>query len=317
MDDADFFLDNPNIPPFPSSSMPRQKKTVPTYALYGENLSAAWPEGFHCESIAQRSRLYNWEIRPHRHAHFAQFLIIRSGSGTSRFDDAESRLDAPCALFVPGGCVHGFRFSRDIDGTVITVVSRWLDRVLAGMPDLAACFAAPRHIDLGRHPEDVARIGRQLQTLLDEWSGGGPWRGASMEAAFSLLVIALGRAGGLPATAPGSRAEWHVRRYAALIEQSFRVQRDIGNYAGQLSLTPTQLNRVCRQVLGLSALGALNRRLLIEAQRDLAYTSLSIKAIALTLGFADAAYFTRFFTRQAGSSPTRYREESRRQFEKA
>jgi AraC family transcriptional activator of pobA len=70
---------------------------------------------------------------------------------------------------------------------------------------------------------------------------------------------------------------------------------------------------VCREVLRTSALGAVHERLLLEAKRDLAYAQLSVKEIALTLGFADAAYFTRFFTRHTGLSPRRFRDLARRQ----
>jgi AraC family transcriptional regulator, transcriptional activator of pobA len=66
-------------------------------------------------------------------------------------------------------------------------------------------------------------------------------------------------------------------------------------------------------VLRTSALGAIHERLLLEAKRDLAYAQLSVKEIALTLGFADAAYFTRFFTRHTGLSPRRFRELARHQ----
>lgn len=299
--------------------MPRLPHPIPTYTLYGENPPAGIPEGFHCESIAERSRLYNWEIRPHRHEHFAQVLIIRSGDGTARYGETDRVIVSPCALFVPPGCVHGFRFSRDIDGVVITLVSRWLDRVLAGAPDLAARLASAHHIGLERNPDGLVRIERLLQTLLEEWHGSGPGWSAAIEAAMTLLLLALGRLGGLHPSAPDGipRSELHMRRFAALIEQSFREQRSIGHYAGRLGLTTTQLNRICRQVLGVSALGALNQRLLTEARRDLAYSSLSVKAVALTLGFADAAYFTRFFTRHAGCSPTDYRREARRQLVKS
>ena len=77
--------------------------------------------------------------------------------------------------------------------------------------------------------------------------------------------------------------------------------------AATLGITPTQLNRVCHQVLGHSALGVLHGRLVLEAQRDLAYTTLSVKQIALGLGFADAAYFSRFFLRQTGHTPSAWR----------
>jgi AraC family transcriptional activator of pobA len=50
----------------------------------------------------------------------------------------------------------------------------------------------------------------------------------------------------------------------------------------------------------------------LEAQRDLAYTTLSIKQIGLDLGFADAAYFTRFFQRETGLTPSAWRARAAR-----
>ena len=44
-----------------------------------------------------------------------------------------------------------------------------------------------------------------------------------------------------------------------------------------------------------------------KLKRDLAYTTLSIKQIALDLGFGDAGYFTRFFQRLSGRTPTQWR----------
>ena len=60
-------------------------------------------------------------------------------------------------------------------------------------------------------------------------------------------------------------------------------------------------------MLGHSALGVLHTRLLLEAQRDLAYTSMSIKQVSLGLGFSDAGYFTRFFQRLTGHTPSDWR----------
>ena len=36
-------------------------------------------DGLHLESIAERSRLHNWNIRPHRHAALLQWLLIERG----------------------------------------------------------------------------------------------------------------------------------------------------------------------------------------------------------------------------------------------
>ncbi|WP_313329399.1 helix-turn-helix domain-containing protein, partial [Stutzerimonas balearica] len=51
----------------------------------------------------------------------------------------------------------------------------------------------------------------------------------------------------------------------------------------------------------------VNERLAREAQRQLAYTDLDVQQIARDLGFADAAYFSRFFRKQAGVTPSAFR----------
>ena len=40
---------------------------IPRYALFGENMGAAFEDLVHCETIEVRSSRYRWEIAPHRH----------------------------------------------------------------------------------------------------------------------------------------------------------------------------------------------------------------------------------------------------------
>jgi AraC family transcriptional activator of pobA len=113
--------------------------------------------------------------------------------------------------------------------------------------------------------------------------------------------------GGSHAAPARSRAAIHVSGFRDWIERHFREQPRMGDCAAALGITSTQLNRVCQQVLGHPAQAVLHTRLVLEAQRDLVYTSMSIKQIALDLGFSDAAYFTRFFERETGSTPSAWR----------
>jgi AraC family transcriptional activator of pobA len=48
-------------------------------------------------------------------------------------------------------------------------------------------------------------------------------------------------------------------------------------------------------------------RLLVEAERQLRYTTMSISQIAYYLGFEDPAYFSRFFSRLTKESPRVFR----------
>ncbi len=138
-------------------------------------------------------------------------------------------------------------------------------------------------------------------------------RALALDAALLHLAVLLSRLapplaeGTAAAAALPARALGHVQRFRALVEARFRQQPTLATLANSLGITPTQLNRVCHQVLGHSALGVLHGRLVPEAQRDLAYTRLAVKQIALGLGFADAGYFSRFFQRHTGQTPTAWR----------
>ena len=214
-------------------------------------------------------------------------------------------------LTVPPLVPHGFSFEPGIEGWVFTVLETHLRQLLAGEPALRQRLARPRQAALaGAAATAVARAARALH---EEFAGAAAWRALAVDAALLRLLVALGRA--LPDDAPPApgrapeRALAHVQRFRALVDERFRQQPTLAALAAELGITPTQLNRVCHQVLGHAALSVLHQRLLLEAQRDLVYTTMSIKQIALGLGFADAGYFTRFFQRLTGATPTAWRQQ--------
>ena len=81
----------------------------------------------------------------------------------------------------------------------------------------------------------------------------------------------------------------------------------IDDYANKMGMTPGHLSRLCRLALGMSSLDVINMRVIQEAQRELVYTSKTIKQLAASLGFTDEAYFTRFFRKHVGVSPKKFR----------
>jgi AraC family transcriptional activator of pobA len=53
----------------------------------------------------------------------------------------------------------------------------------------------------------------------------------------------------------------------------------------------------------------IHQRLLLEAKRNLVYTSMTVAQVADSLGFSEAAYFSRFFRRATGLSPRAFRDQ--------
>jgi AraC-like DNA-binding protein len=112
-----------------------------------------------------------------------------------------------------------------------------------------------------------------------------------------------------PATARGDRPRKaaQVERFRALLDQHFRERWPVERYAQELGISAGQLTRLCRDQLGQSALDVINARVLHEAERELVYSILGVKQIAGLLGFADEAYFGRFFKKHTGRTPSEFR----------
>ncbi len=288
----------------------RAPARLPAYALYGEADRSPAADPLHCESIAARSRLHDWEIRPHRHDTLFQLLWVARGRAEVLLDGVTLPLAGPALVTVPPQAAHGFRFSPEVDGLVFTVDERHLRGLLAGAGELGVALLRARAWALRRSDAATRAVAAAAAALRDEVQGHARWRGTALDAALLHLAVGVARALPPEPAAEGAapeRALSHVQRYRTLLEAHYRSQPPMATFAARLNITPTQLNRVCRQALGHSALGVLHARLLLEAQRDLAYTTMSVKQIALGLGFSDAAYFTRFFQRRTGSSPTAWR----------
>lgn len=108
-------------------------------------------------------------------------------------------------------------------------------------------------------------------------------------------------------TQSSPRARELFFRFLRLLPQHFAEHHDIRFYADALYITPIYLSRIVRQVTGRTVVHFVNQYLLMEASYLLHTTNLSITQIADRLHFADAASFSKFFTRLKGVTPRSYR----------
>ena len=305
MDRPDLILDNQNHFTFPEAALP----AVPNFSLYGERETALLGDWLHCESIPARSLLYDWEIRPHRHHHLFQILYLNGGSGECVLEGRRMPLLPTTAVTVTPGVVHGFRFSEDVQGWVLTMMS---DRTASALDAIQQqdAFAAPRLIPLGEG-EAARAVGGCLEMIVAELVERRAGRDALIQAQLASVFVLLGRhlAGAQPGLASGSLLGQRAEQFRVLLGRHFREERSLDFYAARLGVSVTHLNRICRAVMGRSALGVIHDRILTEASRDLAFTNMSVNEVAHSLGFDDPAYFSRFFAKGAGVSPSGYRRK--------
>jgi AraC family transcriptional activator of pobA len=92
--------------------------------------------------------------------------------------------------------------------------------------------------------------------------------------------------------------------FKLVVESHLTEQPSINTIAEKLALTTNSLYRIVKEYSGISPKEFLTNRLMVEAQRKLYYSNLSVKELAYDLGFNDPDYFSRLFKKCTGKSVT-------------
>jgi AraC-like DNA-binding protein len=96
--------------------------------------------------------------------------------------------------------------------------------------------------------------------------------------------------------------------FKLVVETHLTEQPSIHAIAEKLALSTNSLYRIVKEYSGTSPKDFLTNRLMIEAQRKLHFSNLSVKELAYELGFNDPDYFSRLFKKCTGKSVSEVQE---------
>lgn len=285
---------------------------IPAFFLYGEPLRTPDAQAVHIETIAARSEPRGWTIQPHRHHALRQLLLVHRGSVAASIDGVEQTLRGPALLVLPAGCVHAFRFAAGTDGFVVS----FSGALPAGTPaEETALRALFDHSGMHRldakelRATDTLRI---AQLLLQEFLRAAPGRDLALRGLLATFLANLQRLVRHVQQAAGTEAADRERvlvaQFRALVDLHYREHWSLARYGQALGCSVVRLRRACLAVGGQTPVSLVQQRLVVEAARQLRYTTTAISEVAYSLGFADPAYFTRFFTRLMGVAPRSFRQ---------
>src|SRR5450830_1827174 len=105
---------------------------VPQFSLYGEAARSDNAEFVHIELIETRSRLHDWHIARHSHPGLFQVLFLMSGQVRAEVEDEVWDCTGPVVITLHSSVEHGFDFSEEAVGFVLTVDQNVVFAVDAG-----------------------------------------------------------------------------------------------------------------------------------------------------------------------------------------
>lgn len=99
-----------------------------------------------------------------------------------------------------------------------------------------------------------------------------------------------------------------IMKFKALLESNFRTERQPSFYASQMGISPNNFSKICKQYFLRTPSGLIHERVILECKKLIHLSYKSMKEIAAELNFDDENYFSRYFKKHTGLTPTAFRE---------
>ena len=256
-----------------------------------EDLRIQWP-GFVLRRLALNQHMPRVEkFSEHLH-HFSQILVYLRGYGVQHIEGEEIPIARGAVLLIPAGVRHRFEKERLLRPVCLTLE---FDGELA-----KKCHRMGKLGDT-----ELAAIERWLVELHE-------WEKTREESLISIASCSLRLLELVKRVLTGSRETRRLgaaeRRVLAVIGRQNLHELTPGKVAKELGLSLDHLNRQLRRECGLTVGKFISREKISLATEKLKSSSSPIGEVASELGFEDQNYFARWFRKETGQTPSRWRE---------
>ncbi|MEV7415414.1 helix-turn-helix domain-containing protein [Streptomyces sp. NPDC089919] len=240
---------------------------------------------------------------PHRHT-FYEIVYVTGGRGAHVLDLAHRTLEPPQLCVITPGQVHHWADADGLAGQVVLFNEDFLppdSQDAAALRTLATRPAHPPGDESGPIAALLADMGREYRELRSGYQG-------VLRASLHILILRALRAGAPDGRLPDrDRADELAAAFTRLTGRPGAARRSVGSYARELGVSAGHLSTTVRRATGRTPASLIRQQTTLEAKRLLTGTRLTVRQVASELGFADPAYFCRFFRRETGLSPGRFR----------
>lgn len=109
-------------------------------------------------------------------------------------------------------------------------------------------------------------------------------------------------------TTPIEDDNFKVQGLKNYIEDHYKELHSPKDYAELLHISPNALTKLVKATFNKTPSQLISERIIIEAKRELYLSPKTVEEISLELGYEDQFYFSRFFKKHTGVSPSIYRK---------
>lgn len=286
----------------------------------------AYQDDGHWIWVQRSSHGLHNRLEEHRHEYIEMVYVVH-GEGRHRIGDEQYDIHAGDVYMVLPEEPHSYPdvHSSDLEIVNCLFVPESVRLSLPHMPDsiLALPYVAPFYGKLSALPrrlqltsEQSTEILKQLEDMIREAHARKPgFETVNRIQLFDMLIrlsrfALLGEISQRTMQQSSSGHEILIRRVKHYLEANFMNKLTVSELAQEFSLSGRHLNRIVKKEMGTSLTSLLQQIRIERAKHMLRETNRSIEAIASAVGFSDASFFTRLFSRLVGKTPGSYRKQA-------
>ena len=293
------------------------KKEDPIVSLSIEDLIAdtGWTKLVNDFHVFKSSEI-DIEKRKSTPARIDHFVIVLTLEGTAhiRINLIDHFVKKHGLLIISPNVIHEFVKEENCDFIGIGFIPEFfshvgLDKKHADAFTFFSSQSDP-HFELN---DEEAAILRQLMLLLYEKDRSGIahyFKDEVIHHAFNMLMFELAN---IAKTQRGDKAIKLTRKeeimmaFLRILPDHFKEERSVQFYADQLFITPKHLTKTVKELTNKTCGEFIDDMVIIEAKVLLNDPSFSICNVADLLNFSDQFFFSKFFKKQTGLTPTEFR----------
>ena len=282
----------------------------------GYQPQAAYPLDLEVFSVADLRLRGKEQVRLTHRYEFHAVVCVTQGTCTQMVDFKSISCAPGSLLVLRAGQAHNYGQGDDWDGWNLLFRPEFVLPVSTTSHDFKLALALerlPEHRVLSGH--ELRKATDLFQQMREDTLIDAPQEDVhallrhQLHTLLTRLSILQGRRQAQESLA--SPATQRFQRFQQLVEVHFTQWHQVGDYAGQLGYTEKSLARAVAAAMGMTAKAFIAARINLEAKRLLVHTDMPVASIAEKLGFDEPTNFSKFFKREAGSTPAEFRKRQR------
>ena len=252
---------------------------------------------------------------PHRH-NFYEILYVTGGEGTHFIDFNAYPIEPNTFYFISPGQVHYWETTVPIEGDILIFTDDFLllapDDAMV-LHELSFFHTVEGSPTLKLNATHHSQIASLYQAIAEEFNTNDFRTSSMLRAHLHILLVQIQRICATQEIKTGNKQDKNsqrlTRQFKQLVTKQSVMGQSVQEYADQLGISVNHLNKTVKAATGYTPGQLIRKEVVLEAKRLFQHTDLTATEVGYRLGFDDSSYFGRFFKREVGVAPGRFRQE--------